>query len=118
MRRLIAGLAVAALACIAVSTATAAYPKAAVQDAEAKMKASFTSWAKKNLAGTTVGKVTCVLPENGVVVRCTVHVSAAKRYHENIVFQVKETLHDDGTVSWVATSHKCTDTRTGKPFSC
>jgi hypothetical protein len=98
--------------------ATAAYPKGDVQYAEKTMKASFTKWAKTHMAGTTVGKVTCVLPTSGTVIRCTIHVGTPTRYHENILFQVKGTLHETGTMSWVATSHTCTDTRTGKPFKC
>lgn len=119
MRRLPATLAAAALCALAgPASLLAAYPKAQVQYAEKTMKASFAKWAKTHMAGTTVGKVTCVLPTSGTVLHCTIHVGTPTRYHENIVFKVKGTLHDSGTLSWVATSHSCTDTRTGKPFKC
>ena len=111
---------VVALCAVAAWTpfAAAAYPKGDVQYAEKTMKASFAKWAKTHMAGTTVGKVTCVLPTSGTVIHCTVHVGTPAKYHESIVFQVRGTLHETGTLSWVATSHSCTDTRTGKPFKC
>jgi TctA family transporter len=115
MRALLAVIAV--LGASAAATA-ATYPKGDVQYAEKTMKASFARWAKTHMAGTTVGKVTCVLPPNGTVIRCAVHVGTPKRFHENIVFKVKGTLHETGTLSWVAITHSCRDTRTGKPFSC
>src|SRR4051794_5891752 len=114
MRVLLAALVVALAAS---GTAAAAYPRGDVLYANKTMKASFTAWAKKNLPGTTVGKVACVLPKSGNVIHCTIHVSAPKN-RENIVFKVKGTLHEVGTLSWVATSHSCTDSKTGKPFAC
>ena len=119
MRGLLAATLLVVLCAVAsAQLASAAYPKGEVQYAEKTMKASFAKWAKTHIAGTTVGKVTCVLPTNGTVIHCTVHVGTPTRFHESIVFQVKGTLHDSGTLSWVATSHTCTDTRTGKPFKC
>jgi len=97
--------------------ASAAYPKAEIQYANKTMKASFTAWAKKHLPGTRVGAVSCKLPSSGNVIRCTVHVSAPQN-RENILFKVKGTLHDSGQLTWVSTSHSCTDSKTGKPFSC
>ena len=105
------------LALLTAGAASAAYPKAEIQYANKTMKGSFTAWAKKNLPGTKVGKVSCVLPSNGNVLHCTVHVSAPAN-RENIVFKVKGTLHDSGQLTWVATSHSCTDSKTGKPFAC
>jgi hypothetical protein len=107
----------ALLALVTAGAASAAYPKAEVQYADKTMKASFTAWAKKKLPGTTVGKVSCVLPSSGSVIHCTVHVSAPKN-RENIVFEVAGTLHDSGQLTWVATSHTCTDSKTGKKFAC
>jgi hypothetical protein len=107
----------AVLALAAIGAASAAYPKAEVQYANKTMKGSFTAWAKKNLPGTTVRKVSCVLPSNGNVIHCTVHVSAPKN-RENIVFKVKGTLHESGQLNWVSTSHSCTDSKSGKPFAC
>ena len=117
MERMRAALAAAVLALVATGAASAAYPKAEIQYADKTMKGSFTAWAKKNLPGTTVGKVSCVLPSNGNVIHCSVHVSAPKN-RENIVFKVKGTLHDSGQLTWVSTSHTCTDSKTGKPFAC
>jgi hypothetical protein len=102
---------------VAAGAASAAYPKAEIQYADKTMKGSFTAWAKKNLPGTTVGKVSCVLPSSGNVIHCTIHVSAPKN-QEHIVFKVKGTLHDSGQLTWVSTSHSCTDSKTGKPFAC
>jgi hypothetical protein len=107
----------ALLGLLLAGAASAAYPKAGIQYADKTMKASFTAWAKKNLPGTKVGTVSCKLPSSGNVIHCTVHVSAPKN-QENIVFKVKGTLHDSGQLTWVSTSHSCTDSKTGKPFSC
>jgi hypothetical protein len=85
--------------------------------AERALKAAFTGWAKKNLPGTTVGKVSCVLPLSGSVARCTIHVSAP-RNRENIVFRVTNTLHTNGTATFAMLSHSCTDSRTGKKIAC
>jgi TctA family transporter len=112
-----AQLAAAIVALAAAGTAAAAYPKADVQYANKTMKASFTTWAKKNLRGTTVGKVACVLPTSGNVIHCTIHVSAPKN-RENILFKVKGTLQETGKLAWVATSHSCADSKTGKKFPC
>jgi hypothetical protein len=105
------------LALLTAGAASAAYPKAEIQYANKTMKASFTAWAKKKLPGTKVGRVTCKLPSSGNVIHCTVHVSAPKN-RENIVFKVKGTLHDSGQLTWVSTSHSCTDSKTGKKFAC
>ena len=99
------------------TAASAAYPKAEIQYANKTMKASFTAWAKKHLPGAKVGAVSCKLPSSGTVIRCTVHVSAPQN-QENILFRVKGTLHDSGQLTWVSTSHSCTDSKTGKPFAC
>jgi hypothetical protein len=100
------------------ATALAAAPKSEKQYAELKLKTSFSAWVKKHLPGATVKTVSCVLPVNGIVVKCVVHVASAPRYRENIVFKISETLHETGTMTWVATSHSCTDSKTGKSFSC
>jgi hypothetical protein len=116
-RMRLAVAAIAAVVLVPAGAAAAAYPRADVQYANKTMKASFTAWAKKNLPGTTVGKVSCVLPTSGSVIRCTVHVSAPKS-RENIVFKVNGTLHETGQLSWVATSHACTDSKTGAKLTC
>ncbi len=117
MERMRVAATAALLALLAAGAASAAYPKAEVQYADKTMKTSFTAWAKKNLPGTKVGTVSCKLPSNGNVIHCTVHVSAPKN-RENIVFEVKGTLHESGQLTWVSTSHSCTDSKTGKKFSC
>ena len=100
------------------TVSAATYPSGYRQEAEAKLKTAFAAWAKKHLAGSTVGKVSCILPTSGSTLHCTVHVASAPKYRENIVFKIRETLHETGTMSWVATSHSCTDSKTGKPFAC
>jgi hypothetical protein len=117
METMRAAAALALLALLTAGAASAAYPKAEVQYANNTMKGSFTAWTKKNLPGTRVGGVSCILPSNGNVIHCTVHVSAPKN-RENIVFKVKGTLHDSGQLTWVSTSHSCTDSKTGKAFAC
>ena len=117
MERMRAAATVALLALLTAAAASAAYPKAEIQYANKTMKTSFSAWAKKNLPGTKVGRVSCKLPASGNVIHCTVHVSAPKN-RENIVFKVKGTLHESGQLTWASTSHSCTDSKTGKPFTC
>ena len=107
---------VATLALTVAATCTAANP--AQVYAQTRLKTAFTAWAKTNLPGTTVGKVSCVLPASGgLVAHCTVHVSAPKN-QENIVFKVTNTLHKNGTATFAMVSHSCTDSKTGKKLSC
>jgi len=98
------------------SAALAAKPLTQKQFAEQRLKVEMTAWAKKNIPGLEIGKVTCVLPRNGNVVHCTV-ASTAPKYRENITFQVREVLSQAGTMTWTATSRKCTDSKTGRPVT-
>jgi len=100
------------------SLGAATYPKGFQQDAEAKLKTAFGTWTKKHLPGSTIKAVSCILPTSGNVLHCTVRVASAPKYRELIVFKIRETLHDSGQMTWVATSHSCTDSKTGKPFAC
>jgi hypothetical protein len=117
MRALLPIAASTLLAAVAAGHALAAEPLTQKQYAELKMKQAITSWAKKNVPGLRVGATSCTLPRNGVVIRCTVQ-STAPKYRENIVFKVKETLHDVGTVSWVVTSRACSDSKTHATITC
>jgi hypothetical protein len=114
-RLLLAALALVAL--VATGQAMAAKPLTQKQYAELRMKQVMTAWAKKNVPGLQIGAAACVLPKNGVIIHCTVQ-STAPKYTENIVFKVKETLHDVGTVTWVVTSKVCSDSKTHKTFAC
>ena len=69
-------------------------------------------------AGITVGKVNCVLPNEQRSSSTARSTSAPRSNRENIVFKVKGTLHDTGQLAWVATSHSCTDSKTGKKLAC
>jgi hypothetical protein len=121
MKLWIAGAGVMALLAVGSIPAMAAKPKTEAQAYAAQVKASMVKKFKNTsgLSGLKIGKVVCVLPKNGVTFHCTAHTSSAAQ-HENVVFQVAATLHDNDamTVSWVMTSHTCTDSRTGKKLAC
>jgi hypothetical protein len=110
-------IAFALVALVATGQALAAKPLTQKQYAELKMKQALTAWAKKSVPGLQIGAASCVLPKNGVIIHCTVQ-STAPKHNENIVFKVKETLHDIGTVTWVVTSKTCSDSKTHKTFAC
>ncbi len=108
-----------ALLLLAAVPALAAKPKTEAQADAAALKASMIPTFKKELPGVSIGKVVCVLPLNGVTFHCTAYTTAPAS-HENIVFKVAATLHDNDamTVTWKLTSHSCTDSVTHKPFKC
>ena len=99
--------------------AFAAKPKTEAQADAAALKASMVTSFKKKLPGVIIGKVACVLPVNGASFHCTAYTTAPAS-HENIVFKVIATLHDNDalSVTWQLTSHSCTDSVTHKPFKC
>ena len=117
MRAQLLFVVLALVALVATGQALGAKPLTQKQYAELKMKQAMTQWAKKSVPGLQIGAASCVLPKNGVVIHCTVQ-STAPKYNENIVFKVKETLHDIGTVTWVVTSKTCSDSKTHKTFAC
>jgi hypothetical protein len=110
-------LAFALIALGAAGQAMAAKPLTQKQYAELRMNQVLTQWAKQKVPGLQIGAASCVLPKNGVIIHCTVQ-STAPKYNENIVFNVKETLHDVGTVTWVVTSKTCSNAKTHKTFAC
>lgn len=116
-RSILAAAAVAAVALLVAGQALAAKPLTQKQFAEARLKQVLNAWARKTVPGLAIGTVTCVLPENGVVIHCTAKASAPK-YRENLVFKVTETLHETGTMSWAITSKACSDSRTGQSIQC
>lgn len=75
--------------------------------------------ATPQLRGVKIGNVVCVLPLNGATFHCTVHTSAAAA-HEDIVFKVAATLHDNDatSVTWKVTSQSCTDSGTHAKIAC
>jgi hypothetical protein len=108
-----------ALLALAALPAAAAKPKTEAQADAAALKASMVTTFKKQLPGVVVGNVVCVLPQNGATFHCTAYTTAPSA-HENIVFKVAATLHDNDamSVTWKLTSHTCTDSVTHKPFAC
>jgi hypothetical protein len=100
----------------AASGAVAATPTEA-QAVAMTLKASMMSTFKKEGLTITVDKVTCVLPQDGVVVHCIADAAGPPASREDVVFNVTETLHANGSISWTAT-HTCTDSKTHKPFPC
>ncbi len=114
---ILAAGALAVVALVAAGQALAAKPLTQKQFAEARLKQALNTWARKTVPGLAVGSVSCVLPENGVVLHCTAKASAPK-YRENLVFKVTETLHETGVMSWAITSRACSDSRTGKSIQC
>jgi hypothetical protein len=99
--------------------ALAARPTTEAQADAAALKASMVTAFKRQLPGVLIGNVVCVLPLNGVTFHCTAYTTAPKS-HENIVFKVAATLHDNDamSVTWRLTSHSCSDSVTHKPFAC
>jgi hypothetical protein len=101
--------------------ALAATPKTEAQSDALALKASMTKSFKTSaqLRGVNIGNVLCVLPANGSTFHCTVHTSAAAA-HEDIVFKVAATLHDNDatSVTWKVTSSSCTDSGTHARISC
>ena len=116
-----AAAALLALLVLGAVPALAAKPKTEAQADAAALKASMvTSFKKsKQLSVLTIGKVVCALPLNGATFHCTAYTTAPAA-HENIVFKVAATLHDNDamSVTWQLTSHSCTDSVTHKPFKC
>jgi hypothetical protein len=98
-------------------TALAAKPLTQKQYTEKKLKTAMMSSSELKPLGLTWGAVACVLPKNGNVVNCTVHASAPKA-RENIVFKVRETLTQEGAMTWKITSDACSDSKTGQKLSC
>jgi hypothetical protein len=117
MSKLLPAAALAAAALLAAGHALAAKPRTQKQYAELRLKQAMNSWARKKVPGLTIDTVSCVLPKNGVVVRCTARASAPK-YREKVVFGVKETLHPVGTMTWLVTSEACSDSKTGGKLRC
>src|ERR1700730_4091830 len=119
MRIRSAGAALLALSVLGAAPAFAAKPKTEAQADAAALKASMVTSFKKQLPGVTIGNVVCVLPLNGATFHCTAYTTAPAS-HENIVFKVAATLHDNDamSVTWRLTSHSCTDSVTHKPFKC
>jgi hypothetical protein len=113
------GLVLIALTTALLAPAAALAAKAPTQaqyTAQGLVKAMMKSASLKPL-GLTWGKVLCVLPKNGNVFHCTVHTSSPKA-QENIVFQVKATLDEEGNVKWTITSDACSDSKSGQKLSC
>jgi hypothetical protein len=119
MRIRSAAAAIFALFVLGALPALAAKPKTEAQADAAALKASMVTSFKKTLPGVIIGKVVCVLPQNGATFHCTAYTTAPAS-HENIVFKVAATLHDNDamSVTWQLTSHSCTDSVTHKPFKC
>jgi hypothetical protein len=119
MRIRSAGAAIAAvtLLCgVAPATVLAATPaqnKAFAKQLTTKIRPVF----KKQVPQLVLGAVTCVLPLDGTVVACKAHFSDAPA-HANVVYAIRATLKESGTISWTTTSHSCTDSKTGKKLPC
>jgi hypothetical protein len=114
MRALLLG---AFAALLVPAAALAAKQPTQKQFTEQKLKTAMTSSPSLKPLGLKFGVVACVLPKNGTVVNCTVHASAPKA-RENIVFKVRETLNEEGNMSWRITSDACSDSKTGQKLSC
>jgi hypothetical protein len=114
-----AAAALLALLVLGAVPASAAKPKTEAEADAAALKASMVTSFKKKLPGVIIGNVVCVLPLNGATFHCTAYTTAPTS-HENIVFKVAATLHDNDamSVTWQLTSHSCTDSVTHKPFTC
>lgn len=72
---------------------------------------------KKEAPGLVLGKVTCVLPQNGTVVKCKAHFSDAKA-NANVVYGINANLQETGNIKWTTTTHSCTNAKTGKKLQC
>jgi hypothetical protein len=79
----------------------------------AKIKPVF----EKQAPNLVLGLVTCVLPKNGTVVNCKAHF-ADKPDGANIVYAIKATLQESGTIKWTTTGHTCANAKTGKKLAC
>ena len=93
--------------------ATPAQNAAFAKQLSAEIKPIF----KKQAPKLVLGKVTCVLPKNGTVVRCKAHFSYSSA-KANVVYAIKATLEETGTIKWTTTGHTCTDAKTGKKLAC
>ncbi len=107
---------VAAGAFVLTATALAYTPAqnaAFAKNLATKIKPVFRKQAPKLV----LRKVTCVLPKNGTVVRCKARFSypSAKA---NIVYGIKATLQQTGSIKWTTTTHTCTNAKTGKKLAC
>jgi hypothetical protein len=116
-----AGAALLALLVLGAVPALAAKPKTEAQADAAALKASMVKTFKntKSLAGVKIGKVVCVLPKNGATFHCTASTTAPSA-HEDIVFKVAATLHDNDalSVTWKLTGQSCSDSGTHKSIQC
>ena len=108
---------VALAALLVPAAALAAKAPTQKQYTEQLLKKEMMSSAQLKPLGLKWGVVSCVLPKNGNVVHCTVHASAPKA-QENIVFKVRETLTQEGSMKWAITSDACSDSKTGQKLSC
>jgi hypothetical protein len=72
---------------------------------------------KKQAPKLVLGKVTCVLPKNGTVVRCKAHF-AYPSGNANVLYNIKATLLETGVIKWTTTTHSCTNAKTGKTLAC
>jgi hypothetical protein len=114
-------LSIALVAALATTPALAAKPQTEAQYDAASLKASMVKKFKNtaSLKSVVIGKVVCVLPKNGATFHCTADTSS-KAAHENLVFKVAATLHDNDatSVTWSMTSVSCTDSTTHKKITC
>jgi endonuclease/exonuclease/phosphatase family metal-dependent hydrolase len=63
-----------------------------------------------------LGKITCVLPRNGAVVRCKAHFS--DRSANATPAKDQATLLDAGVIKWSTTSHSCSNAKIAKTLAC
>jgi hypothetical protein len=79
------------------------------------LRANMVKTFKKRAPSLKITTVTCKLPRNGTVARCTARFTtgSVKGW-----YPVKAVLHDSGTLTWTATSPKCFNAKTNKPIPC
>jgi hypothetical protein len=109
------------VAALAAAPALAAKPQTQAQYDAAALKVSMVKKFKStaSLKSVVIGKVVCVLPKNGATFHCTANTSS-KPAHEDLVFKVAATLHDNDatSVTWTMTSVSCSDSTTHKKLAC
>src|SRR5262249_6508207 len=82
-----------------------------------KLAVSIKPVFKKQAPQLVLGKVTCVLPAEGTLVKCKAYFSD-KPANANIVYLISADLKDSGAIKWTTTAHSCTDSKTGKKLQC
>jgi hypothetical protein len=106
-------------ACLLVAAVLAAAAGAATNPEQLRLektlRANMVKTFKKRAPSLRITAVTCKLPRNGTVARCTARFTTGS---VDGWYPVKAVLHDSGLLTWTATSPKCFDAKTKKRLPC